>query len=242
MISLQGDIKYNLRLATTPLANATHVTPFKTACFISCYTLTVFPTLIFVTWPRYLLTALHIHEIPRSSRGMTTTSRWMTTLQSWNDGYLTPLHVACQTKNQEMIKLLLQYGADPSQCTDDCVFRWICKICRNTILNSVNYFTQYIFINTRTYGMCLNINDKSVDITVSFVYSYYSDQLSTNKEARTIHSPLFNLSSRISKGCPLFIIRRKIMCQLLSFCCFFCCVDHTKSAAEEIGIVVIKNI
>ena len=35
---------------------------------------------------------------------------------------LTPLHYACQTQNQEMIKLLLQYGADPSQCTDDGIF------------------------------------------------------------------------------------------------------------------------
>ena len=56
--------------------------------------------------------------------------------------------------------------------------------------------------------MCLNIDDKLVDITVSFVYSHYSGQVSTNKEARTIHSPLFNLSSRLSKGRPLFISKR----------------------------------
>jgi hypothetical protein len=55
--------------------------------------------------------------------------------------------------------------------------------------------------------MCLNIGDILVDIAVSFMYGYYSDQVSTNKEARTIHSPLFNLSSRLSKGRPLFIIR-----------------------------------
>ena len=42
--------------------------------------------------------------------------------QREDDAGLTPLHYACQTKNQKMIKLLLKYGADPSLCTDDGVF------------------------------------------------------------------------------------------------------------------------
>ena len=42
--------------------------------------------------------------------------------QREDDAGLTPLHYACQTKNPEMIQLLLDHGADPSQCTDDGVF------------------------------------------------------------------------------------------------------------------------